>query len=264
MLLRTLLFSTIVLFMGLWFSACQLTPVEETKFPDPFDQISDVEARSVLKQAMEAMGGLERWQHKQEIRFHKTYDLLLENGEVEAHASQDHVYAYDPEPNIQISWEEAGQAHLLQQQAGHTQQLVEGQADTSADLSRLTNTILSATFVANLPYNLLDPSADIRYAGLDTLESGESVHAVRIAYHPDSHANHSTPDIWHVFFDQQRYHLLAYQVQHADHYSYVQNLSDTIVEGFRLVKDRNSWRVDSLGNKLYLRARYAYAGYVVE
>ena len=264
MQIRGFFHSILILLLGLWISACQESPSDPEASPDPFAHITDMEARSVLQQAMEAMGGLERWQSKKEIRFSKDYTLLYENGEVEAHASQLHSYSYDPDPIIHIVWLKKGQAHVLQQVDGNISKTIDGQADTSANPQSLTNTVLSATFVANLPYNLLDPGAEISYADLDTLETGQSVHAIRIAYNPEAHANHSTPDIWHVYFDQSSYVMVAYMVQHADHYSYVRNLSDTIVEGFRLVKDRNSWRVDSVRNLLYLRATYAYGGYEVE
>ncbi len=261
MLLRTLFCLGFPLLTILGLPACQEPPLEQAAHSDPFAHISDTTARSVLEKAMAAMGGLERWQSKKEIRFRKTYALLLENGEVESQASQQHLYSYDPKTDIQISWIKDGQSHLLQASDGKVTKSIEGKVDTSANPLSLGNTILSATFVANLPYNLLDTGAEISYAGLDTLETGQLVHAVRIAYNPETHVNHSTADIWWVYFDQQGYELVAYMVQHADHYSYVRNVSDTLVSGIRLVKDRKSWRVDSLRNPLYLRAQYAYRDY---
>jgi len=259
--IRSFSFMALMLILGLLSSACQQPVSNEAEESDPFALIADKDAQSVLRDGIEAMGGLERWRSKQEIRFHKTYDLLLEGGDVEAHAEQLHTYSYKSGPEITISWEKEGEVHLLQQVEGDISKTVNGQPDTSANPQRLINSILSATFVANLPYNLLDPTAEISYAGLDTLETGQVVDAIRVVYNPEAHDNHSTPDIWHVYFDEQSHVMVAYMVQHADHYSYVRNLSDTVVEGFRLVTDRKSWRVDSARNLLYLRAQYAYSGY---
>ena len=256
--------SVVFFFIGIGLFTCQDAASPPEISQDPYTHIADQEAKSILQQAMEAMGGLERWNSKQEIRFSKQYELLDENGEVENAVGQLHSYTYDPEELLSITWLRDRQVHLLQQISGDIlNKTVDGKTDSSANLQSLKNTLLSATFVANLPYNLLDPGADISYAGLDTLETGQVVHSIRIAYNPEAYANHSTSDIWHVYFDQNSYVMLAYMVQHADHYSYVRNLRDTLVEGFRLVQERESYRVDSLRNILYLRARYSYDAYEV-
>ena len=58
-------------------------------------------------------------------------------------------------------------------------------------------------------------------------------------------------------------YFVAYMVQHADHYSYVENQSFHEVEGFLLPKTRKSYRVDQDRNILYLRADYAYDDYTL-
>ena len=235
-------------------------PVEQEK---AFEHISDQQAREVLEKSINAMGGLERWQTRKTLHFTKDYALLMENGEIENAAFQQHDYSYQPAEEIHISWQKGDTSHLLRYADGELSKQINGMLDTAANQQSLLNTVLSATFVANIPWKFLDQGANVSYMGTDTLDTGRAVYVLRVEYNPDEHANHSTPDIWHAYFDQEDYALQAYMVQHADHYSYVVNLSDTIIDGFRFVKKRNSYRVDSLRNILYLRATYAYDDYEV-
>lgn len=53
-------------------------------------------------------------------------------------------------------------------------------------------------------------------------------------------------------------------VKHADHLSYVKNLSFTEVDGFTFPLTRKSWRVNKDRGTLYLRAEYEYSDYEIE
>lgn len=264
MQIRTFRLSYILVISSLLWS-CQgpnsSTHTEPTT--DPFAHIEDQQANKILKEVMQAMGGLDRWRAKTSISFQKGYALLLENGEAESSAIQQHRYSFHPD-HIAISWVKEGQDHVLSQKDGLISKTINGQPDTAANPVSLTNTILSSTFVVDIPFKLLDPGAEISYVGLDTLETGTIVDVIQASYNPTQHENHSTPDIWHLYFNKDSHILTAYMVQHADHYSYVRNLSDTLVDGFTLVKERDSYRVDSLRNLLYLRATYAYSDYQIQ
>ena len=115
-----------------------------------------------------------------------------------------------------------------------------------------------------IPFKLLDKGVVLSYEGIDTLRTGKTVHVVKAAYNPSTHDNHSKPDIWWHYFDENDYRQWGYMVQHADHFSYIENLSFISSNDFFLTETRKSYRVDSLRNILYLRAEYGYSDYVLK
>lgn len=242
----------------------QDTEQESTQKADPLTHIMDGEVKRVLTAAMERAGGLERWNKIQSMRFTKDYALLLESGEVENAALQTHTYTFGANPTVNIEWDKEDKKHVIQYKDAQYKKLLEGKTDTSAAQQSLINTVLSATFVVSVPFKLLDEGVLLSYGGIDTLSNGQVVEVIQATYNPDSHATHSTPDIWHHYYDAEDFTFLAYMVQHADHYSYVENRSFHEVDGFLLPKIRKSYRVDKDRNLLYLRADYAYADYELD
>lgn len=247
------------------FFACQ--PVQQqqesepdTK-PDPYEHIADLKARELLKKAIERAGGLDEWNNIQELKFEKYFALYTAEGDTENEAWQNHLYQYQPEEAINISWTSEDGRHEINQQAGDLVKKVDGRPDTQADRQSLLNSVLSATFVIGIPFKLLDKGAELSYAGLDTLEGGQIVEVLKVVYNPQKHDNLTTADIWMHYYDRDDYKQVGYMVQHADHFSYVENLSHLATDGFLFPGKRESYRVDSLGNKLYLRAKYEYKDY---
>ena len=253
------------LMANLW--AC--TPVAESQAPqetqaDPWSHISDTQVRDLLEKSMAAMGGLEAWKKISQLSFDKYFALYAEDGSTEMEVDQRHSYQYKPSPLIQIAWGAGDNLQEIRYDGESLSKTKGGVKDTSATRSTLEATVFSSTFVVGLPYNMLDEGAQLSYLGKDTLDTEQAVEVLQAVYSPDTYAHHTTPDIWHLYFDQESAKLVGYRVQHADHYSYVINLSDTIVDGFTFVKERESYRVDSLRNRLYLRAKYAYKEWKIE
>lgn len=231
--------------------------------PDPYAHLSDPEARTLLQRAIARAGGLEAWQSMRELHFQKYFALYDAAGNVESENLQSHDYRFQPEEEVRITWMSGGAAHRMTYRDGQAAKEVAGRADTLADPQVLVNNILSATFVISIPFKLLDDGVKLTYLGVDTLEDGQAVEVLRADYDPPGHDTHRTTDTWWHYFTQDDHRLAAYLVRHADHYSYVTNEQDTIVSGFLFPTVRESYRVDSLRNKLYLRARYRYADYEV-
>ncbi len=238
------------------------TPATENASPiDPLAHITDGEVKRVLTAAMERAGGIERWNRLASLQFTKDYSLLLESGQVENAAFQKHLYTFGANPTVAIEWEKDGNANAIHFNEGQYQKLLNGEPDTAMTKQSIINTVLSATFVVSIPFKLLDAGVRLSYGGLDTLANGKIVEVLQASYDPKEHADHSTPDIWKHYYDAEDFTFLAYMVQHADHYSYVENQSFHEVEGFLLPKIRKSYRVDQDRNLLYLRADYAYDDY---
>ena len=235
-----------------------------TELSDLFEVIEDEEAKAILQKAMIAMGGLERWNSKKRVSFSKRFKLYREDGSIENDAFQHHAYTYKPASSFSIKWTEKEDRHEILQKEGTLAKMINGLPDSEANLQSLNNTVLSSVFVTEIPYKVLDPGAHISYVGKDTLKEAQVVDVIQVVYDPEAHNNHTTPDTWHLYFDAESSIMLGYIVQHADHYSYVRNLSDTLVDGFTFVTTRDSWRVNDNRELLYLRATYEYSDYEID
>ena len=231
---------------------------------DPMASIQDLEAKNLLEKAIESMGGWEAWNSLAKLSFQKEFTLYREDGSVEQSTFQGHSYQFLPDTYIRIEWSQDDAEQELSYDGKQVKKTINGTIDPKSSNASLENALFSSTFVASLPYNMLDEGVELSYLGRDTLDTEQIVEVLQAVYDPDQHSNHTTQDTWKLFFDQQDHKLVGYMVKHADHYSYVINLTDTVVQGFTFVKDRESYRVDSLGNRLYIRADYSYSNYQVE
>ncbi|MEM6632656.1 MAG: hypothetical protein AAF694_23490 [Bacteroidota bacterium] len=253
------------LFLILLLVGCKTNPPQQESLPiateDPMANIEDSEAKELLEKALESMGGLDAWNSIETLSFQKEFTLYKEDGAIEQSTLQGHTYQFIPETFIRIEWSQDDAEQEITYDGAKVKKTINGTPDTRSSPSSIESALFSSTFVASLPYNLLDEGVSLSYLGKDTLDTEQAVEVLQAVYDPNNHANHTTKDIWKLYFDQESYKLVGYMVQHADHYSYVINLNDTTVQGFTFVKDRESYRVDSLGNRLYLRADYSYSNY---
>ncbi|MEN0003320.1 MAG: hypothetical protein AAF798_04230 [Bacteroidota bacterium] len=240
------------------------SPTTTTAPADPYAHIEDQAASVLLKKAIDRAGGLEAWNKLKRLSFQKFYSLFDEAQQVEKSAQQQHHYFYQPKKMVEIQWLEKGKVHQIVQDGNRVSKLINAQVDATAKTESLLKTIESATFVVSIPFKLLDKGVALSYAGKDTLDNGKAVEVLKAVYNPSTHDTHTTPDTWWHYYDAADYTFVGYMVQHADHYSYVLNTTFEEKGGFIFPKDRKSYRVDAERNKLYLRAEYAYANYVVK
>lgn len=243
-------------------NSCQ-SPIEEKKV-SPLEKIKDKKVKSLLEKTFKKTGGLENWSSKKSIKFKKYFALFDSLGNTEMSVYQIHEYNYSKGEEINIKWLKGIKKHLLQSKNGKIKKTIDGKIDSSAKPISLKNTILSSTFVVNIPFNLLDEGIVFEHEGIDTLNDGAVVEVLRADFNPEAHNNHSTKDTWWYYFDKEEHHLVGYMVKHADHMSYVKNLSFTEVDGFTFPVKRKSWRVNKNREILYLRAEYEYSDYKIE
>ena len=231
---------------------------------DSNNSTSTIEAKKtkeILNKALETAGGLERWNQKKKYSFEKTFTLFEASGNIEKSVIQNHHYTYFPDTTYQIDWMENGLKHQLIAKDGKIQKTINGNIDQSATETSLKNSLASSTFVANLPFNLVDASANLTYEGLDTLQDQTIVHVLKATYNPAAYAHHTTPDTWWHFFHKENFTYEGYRVQHKDHISFIRNTKAIKSQNLSLINERSSWRVDSVDKILYLRAVYKYKNY---
>lgn len=246
------------------FLAQSCTPKTESDVTqvDRYLQIKDEKAREIIRASIEHAGGLERWEKRKRLSYTKDYSLLLESGETEKTYEQIHNYQYDP-LMIDIQSKENGQLIHTIFKDGMYQRTVDGvPEDISQEL--LAKAVNTSTYVIGMPFKLLDPGAQIVYDGETTMDDGRIVDVLRISYDADIHDNHSTTDTWKYYFDKEDRKIVANWVKTSDHYSLVENVSYTRAGGILFNKVRKSYRVDSLGQRLWLRADYVYDNYIVQ
>ena len=249
-----------ITFSVLFFS-CQ-SETSKTEI-DPYAHISEGKAKVLLQKGIAAAGGLDNWKKIKTLQFKKNYQLFLEDGAVEKGAKQFHEYSFSSK-KIKIESQEGEIQKDLIFENGKAVQKIDGKLNQAAKQEALMNSIFTSTFVIEIPFKFLDQGAEISYAGLDTLATGEAVEVLRVDYHPEKHNNLTTEDIWWLYFDQKDYRLHGYMVKHKDHTSYVKNLTNTSVNGFLFPTHRKSYRVDADRNILYVRAEYFYKDYEIK
>lgn len=229
--------------------------------PDPFEHLKDEKVQNLISKTIESTGGLDNWNKIESLNFKKYFALYDADGKIENEVNQVHNYFLNPTQEINIHWTKNNQNHHLQSKNNIVKKTIDNQPDSNAKETSLVNTIRSATFVMSIPFNLLDPGVAFEYQGIDTLENTTPVEVLQATYNPESYNNHSTKDIWWLYFNQKTNLLEGYMVQHADHFSYVKNTAVEKVEGFTFPKVRKSWRVTKDREILYLRADYTYSDY---
>jgi len=243
------------------FSNCGSHPKSPSS---PFEHLKDQKVKSLIAKTIESAGGLDNWNKINGLSFKKYFALYDAKGNTENEVNQVHDYFLNPTQEINIRWTKANQKHHIQSKNNTITKRVNGQSDTDAKPTSLTNTIRSATFVMSIPFNLIDSGVSFKYKGLDTLDGTTVVEVLEAEYNPNQHYNHSTKDIWWLYFNHTSHLLEGYMVQHADHFSYVKNTKLTKVEGFTFPEIRKSWRVTKEREILYLRADYKYSDYQLD
>lgn len=259
---KCLYFFTFCLVTITFWNSCE-SPKEE-KTISPLEKIKDEKVKNLLEKTFKKTGGLDNWTGKKSIQFKKYFALFDSLGNTEMSVNQIHEYNYSPKKVINIRWTKENENHLLQSKNGEITKTIDDQPDPNAKPTSLKNTILSSTFVVNIPFNLLDEGIVFEHEGIDTLDGGAVVEVLRADFNPETQNNHSTKDTWWYYFDKKEHHLIGYMVKHADHFSYVKNLSFTEVDGFTFPEKRKSWRVNKDREFLYLRAEYEYSDYEIE
>lgn len=228
--------------------------MEETGH-DRFAQITDPDARSILAAAIDHAGGLERWDSIKRLRYTKDFSLLFASGDTERSYSQIHDYRYDPVLLDIVSIENGDTIRTVLENGSYSRTV--NDSLITMDQSTLEQAVNTSTYVVSMPFKLLEPGTELKYLGEKELEDGRMVDVLEVGYGSDS-------DTWRYYFDRPERKIVANWVQTSDHYSLVENLTFERVGGILFNKERKSYRVDSLGNKLYLRAEYLYDNYQVE
>lgn len=229
----------------------------------PMDHIADSEVKRVLSKAIPAAGGWDNWQNLQRISYSKKSILYHADGTVESEVNQRHKYVLQPELQGSITWSDSSGNHEILYSSASAARLLNNElVEGSEEGAR--NTFLSAYYVLFVPFKIMDPGASLTYLGLDTLDQGSVVECIRAEYNPDEEENHSTNDTWYFYFDKETGDFLANMVYHAPTYALIENNEVNTDLPIKMNTYRESWRVDSLRNKEFLRGVFFYGDFLLD
>ena len=238
--------------------ACS-TPNTE-KQVDYYAHIEDEKARNIIQAAITKAGGIATWKNKKSLKYSKQFALLLEDGSIQKSYNQIHAYRYNPLNIDIVSVENGDTLHTVLEDGNYQRRKNDSLLDVSQ--AKLAKSVNSSTFVLGMPFKLLDAGAQISYLG-ETTFMNKTAEIIVVHYNADQHKNHSSSESWKFYFDKENANWLGYWVASSDHYNTVENLSFEQIGDLSLIKERKSYRADSLGNPLYLRADYTYGAYEI-
>jgi hypothetical protein len=213
----------------------------------------------LIGKSIEAHGGQNSWESLQSFSMQKESRLFMENGEIESFSQQEIEFRLSPFFETKMTWEKDSILHRLIFDGIKTRYWMgENEIQNEGFLSSKKKDIDAAYYVMTKPFDLLDLGKNLTYIGLTKLPDGSEVETVKVI---DGDPNDSQTDIWWYYFDPETFRLIAYKAKTSDHFSLVYNLEWDNSTGILFPAKRESYRVDSLGNHLYLRASYSYRNY---
>lgn len=238
---RADLHALLILIVGMICLSC--SPGEERK------------STELLKKSIAAHGGLSEWEELEAIHFSKNTVIFNEEGLVEEELVQWVEFQLKPNYSGKMSWTKDSIAHVIEFDGEKINYRMAGNQIQNTDfLSSKKKELDAALYVVGMPWKLLeDQSAKLIYKGVRETALGE-VEVIEVDYGPGT-------DRWWYYFDTKTHLLVGNEVQGKDHRSLIENLDFKTVDGMTFYGARKSYRMDSLGQKLYLRASYQYGDY---
>ena len=235
---------------------------EQTPPKPTFNHIKDEQARKIIEQSIQTHGGLEAWKNMKTLHYTKDFALFDADGNQESFTKQVHAYDY-AEKKFTITTNSKRGETILVSDNGQLSKTKDKKAtdDTQQQLQKSINTSM---YVVSIPFKLLDPGVSLKYVGKETLDNNKTAYVIEAVYNVDTHDNHSTNDTWWYYFEETDKRVIANKVKTHDHDAFIDNLSFVTEGGILFNGHRKSYRLDSLGNKDYLRAEYFYDNYKVE
>jgi hypothetical protein len=106
-----------------------------------------------------------------------------------------------------------------------------------------------------MPYKLTDPGAILTFEGLDTLDNGKIVNAIKVQYEKGAGSSGGMHDWWY-FFDPETNELVANFLDHGNGYSYTSYEGFEMVDGINVQEKRQSYNTNENRDIGYLQTIY--------
>lgn len=215
------------------------------------------EAENLLEKSIKAHGGKDAWEDISELKFRKWTRLWDENGNIESELDQWHEFRFKPYFEGKITWEKDSVKHVISYDGANLSYFMSGnEVKNEGFLASKKKDFDAAFYTVAQPWKLMDGGGVLKYEGKRTLENGMTVESILVDYGPES-------DTWWYYFDPETFLMKGNEVQLKDHRSLVYDLSEENIEGLKLHGQRESWRINEKGERLFLRAEYLYSEYQI-
>ncbi|UJP64791.1 hypothetical protein [Mongoliitalea daihaiensis] len=220
---------------------------------------SEDQARALIQQSIKAHGGQERWDQLNGFEFLKKSTLYQEDGSEESSLEQQVQFKRYPYFEARMNWNKDSTSHRVSFDGLKTRYMMgSNEILNEGFLASKKKEIDAAFYVMDKPFALLEGTKKLTYIGLVTLPDQREMECIEVI---DGDPTDPKTDRWWYYFHPQTHQLVAYKVKTSDHYSLVYNLEMDRSLGIAFPMKRESFRVDSLGQVLYLRASYTYTNY---
>ncbi len=215
-------------------------------------------ADTILEEAIQAHGGWEAWQETLSISFEKTSILYFPDGSVESEVTQSQSFQWKPNFNGSIRWtSEDGDIHIKYDGINVHKTINDSVVTDQKELEAAKKSVLGAEYVAFLPFKLKDEKAQLTFVR-ETMFGNEEVYELSLTYKDQTERD----DQWTLYFHKQNKTLYGYDVKHKNRISRIFMKGFDQSAGLRLDTKRESYFLDSLGNRDYLRARFYYRDFI--
>ncbi len=209
---------------------------------------ADYKAIDIIENSIEYHGGWEAWHDLESVRFAKNSILYKADGSVESEIIEKYTITLQPGFSVSVTTQDSVGLYFDGENYSKTKAEVEMPV-TSAD----TSAIQASFFVMSQPFSLIDENVTLTLEGKDSI-LGREVMAVSARYGEAKKENHP----WIYYLDTRDYRLLASRVHHPPTYALIVNENTVEYKGIVWNTQRTTYRVDSMNNILFVRAKYVY------
>ncbi|MCH6201417.1 hypothetical protein MMU07_17680 [Aquiflexum sp. LQ15W] len=219
-------------------------------------------AVTIIKKSIATHGGADTWNSLESFSLEKETWLFFEDGTLETHSIQNIEFRKQPFFEAYMSWVKDSITHKIIFDGARTRYWMgENEIQNEGFLANKKKDVDAAYYVLTKPFDLLQQGKNLKYLGITKLADGSEVETIQVI---DGDPKDPSVDIWWYFFDRESFRIIGYRVKTNDHFSMVYNQDWDNSTGILFPQKRESYRVDSLGNHLYLRAKYDFREYSKE
>lgn len=223
-------------------------------------QESELKGEEIIKNSIEAHGGLDTWKSIKQLSFDKETTLFLEDGSVELKTNQFQLFRFDRKLFGKIEWEQNENDIQIIYENDEIKKLVnDSLVKDDLELQKAENSFWAAFHVACKPFDLIGEHVSLKRA-MDYDIDGKLFYAVDVIYAGDNEKS----DKWAYIIDKETFKVKANKIVLSDHSSLVDNLTFDKTTDFIFNAHRKSFRLNEIGEKTYLRAEYFYSNYDVQ
>ncbi len=216
-------------------------------------------AKQIIDNTVRVYGGETKWNTIEQLDFDKKVVLFLEDGSVQRQTDQFQLFQFK-KPFGKIEWEENKAAHQIIFENLKIHPLKNDTLLTDPiEISRASGAFFASEFVIKQPFDLLRDDVILTKQN-DTIINKKACYIIAVGYKNEA----PDADRWHYIIDKDTYKITANKIVLKDHTSWVENLTFDTSTDFIFNGHRKSYRLNSAGEKTYLRAEYWYSNYSVQ